>query len=303
MTDKTPYARTPESESREVTMRALAPQLLGRLGPITEDRTVRGMQFVTVEPESGSKMVVWVKCAWKPGKHGNCAVQMAFPSKEERAHTPEEVITIVTEKVGRAEQRGATHALLLAADDSGQTPLAAYLVPLDAFGALTEAAVAVDLPLTRNGASPSFYVTATGPRQEALVNVVRTFGVNLLATASGQQANLDSLDDLDDRPVGAQQPPRIMSSAMAFQRDPAVRAYVIRRAQGRCEHCGVEGFLMMDGKRYLEAHHIISLADQGPDTVGSVIALCPEHHREAHYGARRYEMETEMITMLHRTGE
>jgi 5-methylcytosine-specific restriction protein A len=171
------------------------------------------MQFVTVEPESGSRMVVWVKCAWKPGKHGNCAVQMAFPSKEERAYTPEEVTTIVTEKVGRAGQRGATHALLLAADDSGQTPLAAYLVPLNVFGALTEAALAVDVPLTRNGASPSFYITATGPRQEALVN-------------------------------------------------------------------------------------IISLADQGPDTVQNVIALCPEHHREAHYGARRYEMETEMIEKL-----
>jgi 5-methylcytosine-specific restriction protein A len=302
MADKTAYARTPESESREVTMRALAPKLLGHLGPITEERKVRGMQFVTVEPESDGKMVVWVKCAWKPGKHGNCAVQMAFPGKEERAHTPEEVITIVTEKVERAGQRGATHALLLAADDPGQTPLAAYLVPLDAFSALTEAALAVDVPLTQNGASPSFYVTATGPRQKALVNVVRTFSLDLMAVGSSQQANLDSLDDLDDRPVGAQQPARIKSSALAFQRDPAVRAYVIRRAQGRCEHCGMEGFLMMDGKRYLEAHHIISLADQGPDTVQNVIALCPEHHREAHYGARRNEMETEMVEKLRCTG-
>lgn len=302
MVDKTPYARTPESESREVTMRALAPQILERLGSITDERKVRGMQFVTVEPEPGSTMVIWVKCAWKPGRNGSCAVQMAFPGKKERAHTPEEVLTIVTEKVGRAKERGATHVLLLAADDSGQTPLAAYLVPLVAFGALTEAALAADFPLTQNGASPSFYVTATGPRQEALVKVVRSFAADLLATDSGDQANLDSLDDLDDRPVGAQQPPRIKSSAMAFQRDQSVRDYVIRRAQGRCEQCGKEGFLMMNGKRYLEAHHIISLADQGPDTVENVIALCPEHHREAHYGARRYEMEAEMIEKLRRIG-
>lgn len=41
---------------------------------------------------------------------------------------------------------------------------------------------------------------------------------------------------------------------------------------------------MASGQRYLEAHHIVALACDGPDTVENVVALCPNHHREAHFG-------------------
>lgn len=74
----------------------------------------------------------------------------------------------------------------------------------------------------------------------------------------------------------------------SYSRDSKIRTFVIDRAEGRCEYCGEQGFLMSDGKsRYLEAHHIISLADDGEDAVENVIALCPKHHREAHFGANR----------------
>jgi 5-methylcytosine-specific restriction protein A len=58
------------------------------------------------------------------------------------------------------------------------------------------------------------------------------------------------------------------------------------------------GFLLPDGSHYLEAHHIIALAKQGPDTVDNVIALCPSDHREAHYGAKSVAMESEMIEII-----
>lgn len=57
------------------------------------------------------------------------------------------------------------------------------------------------------------------------------------------------------------------------------------RANGACEHCGEAGFVLKDGSIYLETHHIVSLAAGGADLVNNVIALCPNHHREAHYGA------------------
>lgn len=83
MSEKTPYSRSEESNSREVSMRKeLAPLVLKNLGEIISDRKVRSMQMVTVQPLSGSPLVAWVKCAWKPGNSGNCAVQMACPSKE-----------------------------------------------------------------------------------------------------------------------------------------------------------------------------------------------------------------------------
>ena len=112
MTEKTPYSRSLESNSRERKMRTqMVPSILTTLGELVSDRKVNGMQMVTVQPPSGPPLVVWVKCAWKPGTSGNCAVQMAFPSKEDRAHTAEEVVNVVEEKTKRAIDRGATHIL------------------------------------------------------------------------------------------------------------------------------------------------------------------------------------------------
>lgn len=55
---------------------------------------------------------------------------------------------------------------------------------------------------------------------------------------------------------------------------------------------------MSNGKRYTEAHHIIALSAQGKDVVENVIALCPEHHREAHFGVNAEKLETEFIKCI-----
>ena len=108
MPEKTPYSRSPESNARERIMRTeVAPAILKNLGDIVSNRRVSGMQLIKVQPLSGMPLVVWVKCAWKPGTSGNCAVQMAFPGKEDRAHTAEDVVNVVVEKTKRASDRGA----------------------------------------------------------------------------------------------------------------------------------------------------------------------------------------------------
>lgn len=68
-------------------------------------------------------------------------------------------------------------------------------------------------------------------------------------------------------------------------RSRAVRTAVLDRAAGRCEYCGAAGFLRADGYVYLETHHVIPLHAGGPDSTSNVVALCPNHHREAHQGA------------------
>jgi 5-methylcytosine-specific restriction protein A len=73
---------------------------------------------------------------------------------------------------------------------------------------------------------------------------------------------------------------------------------VVEQAKGACEYCRELGFLLPDGSHYLEAHHIIALAKQGPDKVDNVIALCPSDHREAHYGERKVKLENEMIEII-----
>jgi hypothetical protein len=72
----------------------------------------------------------------------------------------------------------------------------------------------------------------------------------------------------------------------AFRRNPNVIAEVLIRANGICEKCGNEAPFRRatDGTPYLEVHHIMRLADGGKDTVENAIAVCPNCHRELHYG-------------------
>lgn len=67
-------------------------------------------------------------------------------------------------------------------------------------------------------------------------------------------------------------------------RDPEVRRFALARAKGKCQLCGSPGFHLPDGRVFLETHHVIPLAENGVDSASNVVALCPNHHREAHYG-------------------
>lgn len=71
-----------------------------------------------------------------------------------------------------------------------------------------------------------------------------------------------------------------------FVRNPHVAAEVLRRAKGMCEGCKKRApFLRArNNSPYLEVHHKIRLADGGDDTVENAIGLCPNCHREAHFG-------------------
>jgi predicted restriction endonuclease len=107
-----------------------------------------------------------------------------------------------------------------------------------------------------------------------------------------------ALNAVDD--IGTDKPDRALSQVWLYTRDQAVRNAVLKRANGICEYCGKTGFLKSDGKPYLESHHVIALADDGEDRTTNVIALCPNDHREAHFGAKREEIESEMIQILKR---
>lgn len=81
-------------------------------------------------------------------------------------------------------------------------------------------------------------------------------------------------------------PPKRTVTTEIFIRNPYVVAYALRRAKGMCQKCGKVGpFLARDsGEPFLEVHHIIPLSKGGADDIENTIALCPNCHREAHYG-------------------
>ncbi len=81
-------------------------------------------------------------------------------------------------------------------------------------------------------------------------------------------------------------PAAIQVETTMFQRNPDVVAEVLFRANGICEKCSKPApFLRKkDDTPYLEVHHLTFLSSGGEDTVENAIALCPNCHREMHFG-------------------
>lgn len=96
----------------------------------------------------------------------------------------------------------------------------------------------------------------------------------------------EAIDDISSSAIGNPDPEYLRRMSGSYERDVRIRQLVLERAAGRCEFCGQDGFVKQNGEVFLECHHIISLSEQGPDLLTNVIALCPNHHREAHYGKR-----------------
>jgi len=98
----------------------------------------------------------------------------------------------------------------------------------------------------------------------------------------------------------ARLPDRRTTTRQSFARRADVRRRALERSLGKCQWCHEEGFIMEDGRIFLETHHIIPLSEQGLDDDSNVVALCPNHHREAHHGKQRIEMRRALKEILNR---
>lgn len=75
-------------------------------------------------------------------------------------------------------------------------------------------------------------------------------------------------------------------STMVYTRNPNIVAETLLRAKGVCEKCGENAPFKRksDNSPYLEVHHKIPLSEGGLDLLTNTLALCPNCHREAHFG-------------------
>jgi 5-methylcytosine-specific restriction protein A len=110
------------------------------------------------------------------------------------------------------------------------------------------------------------------------------------------------VDQFDVDSESAEHPERRTVFGEAFVRSAEVRRRVLLRANGVCEFCSQPGFKMPDGRVFLETHHVVPLAAGGLDIAANVVALCPNHHREAHYGVTAPEMLKQLIIKAGATG-
>ncbi|WP_347254246.1 HNH endonuclease signature motif containing protein [Leminorella grimontii] len=100
-------------------------------------------------------------------------------------------------------------------------------------------------------------------------------------------------------PPGNAKPKAARVYSVQYQRDPEVKAWVLKRANGVCECCQRPApFLNYEGNPYLEAHHVKRLADGGSDTVTNAVAICSNCHAELHYGANAKEVAEKLYDSL-----
>ncbi len=112
------------------------------------------------------------------------------------------------------------------------------------------------------------------------------------------QANIDELRQIA---VHASQPSIRAKPRTALYRggSDAIKRYVLLRSKDTCEGCkNPAPFIKPDGTPYLEPHHTIRRADDGPDHPANVIALCPNCHRRAHYSSDAKAFNKRLIKIL-----
>lgn len=100
-------------------------------------------------------------------------------------------------------------------------------------------------------------------------------------------------------PIGVRQPQRVAVTTVVCLRDPRVKAYVLRRAKGKCEACrNPAPFRTALGLDFLEVHHMKPLAEGGSDRVQNAVALCPNCHRAMHNAADAKERTERLYSQV-----
>lgn len=98
------------------------------------------------------------------------------------------------------------------------------------------------------------------------------------------------------KPNGNENPKQSETTYTSFLRDPYVKAWILQNAKGTCEACSyIAPFERNDGSPYLEVHHVHPLAEGGSDTVENTIAVCPNCHRNLHFGKYKNEIKQRII--------
>ena len=149
------------------------------------------------------------------------------------------------------------------------------------------------------------------PARHVGINIIRELE-EILADAEGRpvdpsvdfEAKVRSKMDegkAEERPEGKVTPDRRNVLVTLYDQDPSVKAWVIIHANGICESCGRPAPFCVDGGvPFLEVHHVRRLADGGADTIENAVAVCPNCHRELHFGDNRKEMVERLCMSISR---
>ena len=147
-----------------------------------------------------------------------------------------------------------------------------------------------------------WHVIATGRPDSArgFVWRLRSFVVEAIA-GNRMERGADDGGLLREPPEGVVRPAARPIQSVEIERDEEVRHWVLMQAHGRCECCEQPApFADSWGTAYLEVHHLRTLADQGSDRPANAVAVCPNCHRELHFGDRAGALKAGLYERLPR---
>jgi hypothetical protein len=146
-------------------------------------------------------------------------------------------------------------------------------------------------------------VAATHPRYRYFFNVKGHFKQQSTILASVPHAQRPTGPPADSRAIqhfrrqlqelqqsGRPQAPetlrRVQRLLQSYERPSPITRYVKRTRGSTCQLCGDPGFLMRNGRRYCEVHHLFHLSKNPPPAcLGPeyLVVLCATCHRRMHY--------------------
>lgn len=131
--------------------------------------------------------------------------------------------------------------------------------------------------------SSPFFIYTTDSKQGFTESVERYYSrldTEVSRLRGDSKARKTLLEAAPESPVS------FTTTTTIFRRNPGVIAEVLVRSNGHCEKCQKAAPFKRasDGSPYLEVHHHIPLSKGGNDKIENALALCPNCHREAHFG-------------------
>ncbi|MCP4588878.1 HNH endonuclease [Pseudoalteromonas sp.] len=112
--------------------------------------------------------------------------------------------------------------------------------------------------------------------------------VNDLKERVEDSEDRESAERLERLKSAPRKPSVLTVKQKVYIRNADVIAEQLFRAKGKCQSCKKTAPFVRasNGTPYLEVHHITPLSQGGDDTLENTIALCPNCHRQQHFGLR-----------------
>ena len=143
----------------------------------------------------------------------------------------------------------------------------------------------------RDSPNPSWRNSIRKISDEAFIEILKLANIDpdIDESTSHLESGINALDilrDLNTRYADIQSEKRAKKIKNLLDRGSSVTKALKSLLGAKCQICGWEGFEKKSGEDFIEAHHIVQLSERkkGSLCTENIILICPNCHREVHYG-------------------